>query len=136
MSLKACAEVSVWTDFCENKLKHLMSETASTEDVRDGFENLEKYLARPAVTPSLNKRKVRNSQQHAGGKMLKRGKQSIDEQFKRELKESLEEFSAVSTNEHAYLEGRDLTVVDLIVFPCVTLLWVNVTVYLLKIALI
>lgn len=122
MSLKACAEVSVWTNFCENKLVQLMSRNATPSEILEDLGDLENYLSRPVTTPNSNKRKIRSKKQREA-KCLKLENQTIQEELNEEMRKSLN--AQCNDLEHKFLEGTDLTVVDLIVFPCLTLLWVR-----------
>ena len=129
MCLKACAEVSVWTDFSENKLSQLMDHQTELNLIIENLESVERFLARPPKVPNINKRKTR-SQEHVAAKSMKIESKSVCEEIYSEVNSCVEFDSSTSRIDHNFLEGPDITVTDLIFFPCLTLIWVRKSILL------
>jgi len=111
--LQAPAECSIWTSFCEVQIIQatiLFLTQLQQQDVVEipmALVKLEEHLKQPIRMHNVVKRwQVEEPRSAAGG------------QLKREEIQKL----AGTLLDHTYAEGPDMTLADLILFPCVTLL--------------
>lgn len=95
--LKSCAEVSVWTKFCEVEMPKFVSCLQQIQresvcgDVPYEIEKLENHMKQPPIIPNITKRR-----------------------------RQARKMSSSESLEHVYAEGTDMTLTDLILFPCIT----------------
>uniref|UniRef100_T1J0J5 Methyltransferase domain-containing protein n=1 Tax=Strigamia maritima TaxID=126957 RepID=T1J0J5_STRMM len=156
--LTACAEVSLWTRFCEIDLlittKQLLSTSSKKFHLPSDLLRLEKHLATPVRTHNIYKRRqhlakemkklkrnekkekfpnlpnwLREESTLTCLKLTENGDQTVDDLIKQlSLNENFDENPAASNmfrNDylpqltHIYAEGTDMTLADIIFYPCI-----------------
>lgn len=115
--LKACAEVSVWTRYCEVDLpaaverstnKQRESQSTDGDAIAPELRKLENHLRQPPIVRNRGKRQ--------------REMRSRKQQQHEDLQQSFPVNGHKVGLEHIYAEGIDFTVTDLVLFPCVNYL--------------
>ena len=111
--LQAPAECSIWTSFCEVQMIQATILFLTQQQQQDVVEipaalvKLEEHLKQPIRMHNVVKRwQAEESRSAAGGQLNQEEIQKL----------------AGALLEHTYAEGPDMTLADLILFPCVTLL--------------
>lgn len=110
--LQAPAECSIWTSFCEVQMiqsttRFLKQPVADTIEIPSSLVKLEKHLKQPIRMHNIVKRWQDEEPQPLV---------HLDEP-----KQEIQKLAAIRLN-HAYAEGPDMTLADLLLFPCVMLL--------------
>lgn len=145
--LFACAESSVWTKFCEVQLPNdvrTFTIMRQTSQVPVHLAVLEAHLQGPVRTHNFLKRKLDIAKEvmqiepklnsnaefeEANFTLYNDAKDSMVskmEEVQRELQNmTITEKTDTFCLKHCYLEGIDLTLADMIVFPCVHYLLIN-----------
>lgn len=112
--LQACAEVSVWTKFCEVDVVEMLNKVYFRSNLDKEFtlpQNIIRYeyhLQRPPILHNALKRKQENLEQIISDKT------KCAELKKKKLKE-------LPDLEHKYAEGIDLTLADVLLYACFSL---------------
>lgn len=126
--LKACAEVSAWTKFCEVEMPSAVEKFLSLSKVvgdadkilemstlPDELLQLESHFYTPPVVSNVNKRK------HEIMKRMRTMDKTSSENVNDKTKISQDNNCIIL--EHVFVEGIDFRLTDLVLVPCVTLIF-------------
>lgn len=107
--LQAPAECSIWTSFCEVQMVQstilFLTQQHDVIEIPTTLVKLEEHLKQPIRMHNIVKR-------------FQKDQQSLRPQLKQEEIQK----SAGSLLHHIYVEGPDMTLADLLLFPCISLL--------------
>ena len=117
--LRACAEVSSWTHFVENLLPPCFERGAEISELPLEIRMLEKHLRSPVMLPTLKASEIKKL---TNAQFIPKTDTCGDQ-----LVEALGNLSIGGKKLRYFVDGATLTLIDLIVFPCVHKLFVSIS---------